>query len=657
MPRLPDADSLGARRAPVSRRPIASVRNAGAVADAVGNIGGQVADYANDQLEREDKLTYAAAKTAVLRADMLAREELKDDPDYASYETKYQQKMDAARQQATSLIGSRLDRRLFEVDSRLDLERGATEVRKMARDRGRADRVATLNSGLVELQGVGRAAMDDATRETTIATAADLIDGAMKTGDIGPLEAVEFRQKWTGGYAREQIVSAVDRGDIDGARGMMAKFGKFLSSDDYISLNGAIDEEEDGRAIIAAADVATGSAPTLPGGGRDAVSVIKSLFPGVHITDTKRDPNSALGRKNPGSYHNVGRAVDMRPIPGVTFEEVKVQLKANGVDLVEAIDEVKNPSKHATGPHWHFAWKPEGAGSGGYDTIEAASQRAVDALGPNATAKQVAAVRREVETRFQLRDNAEKEREENSVESAQELLLKNGGNWYALPASIRRSIPAKYHPALINFGEGLRPSAPARKTNPEKYVELSEQAATNPRAFAAINPIEYRSQLDDGDWNRFVQMRSDILGNKGGQGDAASITEVRSIVKPALEAAGVSTRGLRTKDVEGRAKVAARQYTFEKAVLGDLAIWQQNNPGKKPTALDIQKIADRRLIMMTPATGGDPVPQFEAQGPSKVRLPNAEITRIRRVMTPILGREPSEQEIVQAYLREARGGL
>ena len=84
--------------------------------------------------------------------------------------------------------------------------------------------------------------------------------------------------------------------------------------------------------------------------------VIEDLFPDAQITDDLRDPNSDLGKKNPSSYHvGTDGAVDIRPIPGMTFDEFVNTVKAEGYDVVEAIDETgKGRSKHATGPHWHI---------------------------------------------------------------------------------------------------------------------------------------------------------------------------------------------------------------------------------------------------------------------------------------------------------------
>lgn len=94
-----------------------------------------------------------------------------------------------------------------------------------------------------------------------------------------------------------------------------------------------------------------------PEGFSDAGQVVEYLFPGIEVTQVERDPNSPLGRANPDSYHNRGsNAVDVRPIPGMTFEEYVQTIQDAGFEIVEAIDEVNNPSKHATGPHWHVVF-------------------------------------------------------------------------------------------------------------------------------------------------------------------------------------------------------------------------------------------------------------------------------------------------------------
>lgn len=96
----------------------------------------------------------------------------------------------------------------------------------------------------------------------------------------------------------------------------------------------------------------------------NAKAIVEAAFPGAHVTDWHRDPNSALGRANPGSWHNrTGAAVDVRPIPGVTFEQYIQGLKSRGVEIIEARDEAKHPLPHTTGPNWHVVLGQRARGS------------------------------------------------------------------------------------------------------------------------------------------------------------------------------------------------------------------------------------------------------------------------------------------------------
>lgn len=82
--------------------------------------------------------------------------------------------------------------------------------------------------------------------------------------------------------------------------------------------------------------------------------MVRSLYPGAHVTDTRRPADSRLGRANPGSWHvQSNGAVDVRPIPGMTFTQYVQGIREAGYSIIEARDEVTNPSGHSTGPHWH----------------------------------------------------------------------------------------------------------------------------------------------------------------------------------------------------------------------------------------------------------------------------------------------------------------
>ena len=81
----------------------------------------------------------------------------------------------------------------------------------------------------------------------------------------------------------------------------------------------------------------------------NGVSVIKSLFPKAQVTSGYRPG----GRKE--SWHTQSKgAVDIAPIPGMTFDQYVQKVRGAGYNIIEAIDEVNHPSKWSTGPHWHI---------------------------------------------------------------------------------------------------------------------------------------------------------------------------------------------------------------------------------------------------------------------------------------------------------------
>jgi hypothetical protein len=91
MPVLPTRDSLGQSPVPVSRRGISSNPAAGAVGNALEGFGQTVAGIGKGMIEKEDRLSYAAAKGNFLKADIAARQELANDPDHETWDARYNQ--------------------------------------------------------------------------------------------------------------------------------------------------------------------------------------------------------------------------------------------------------------------------------------------------------------------------------------------------------------------------------------------------------------------------------------------------------------------------------------------------------------------------------------------------------------------------------------
>jgi len=89
------------------------------------------------------------------------------------------------------------------------------------------------------------------------------------------------------------------------------------------------------------------------------LGAIQNLYPQARVTSGYRGPNNPLTLRNPSSFHARGtpddpRAVDVAPIPGVTFDQYKAAVGAK-VPIAQAFDEATHPFPWTTGPNWHLA--------------------------------------------------------------------------------------------------------------------------------------------------------------------------------------------------------------------------------------------------------------------------------------------------------------
>lgn len=82
----------------------------------------------------------------------------------------------------------------------------------------------------------------------------------------------------------------------------------------------------------------------------DGVRAIRSIFPQAKVTSGHRTNN--VGPADDW-HHKSNAAVDIEPIPGMSFDQFTGKLKQAGYPIVQQIDEVKHPSRWSTGPHWH----------------------------------------------------------------------------------------------------------------------------------------------------------------------------------------------------------------------------------------------------------------------------------------------------------------
>lgn len=286
MPRLPDIDSLGPRPVPQSQRGVARQPAAGIVGDAIAGIGQNLTRIAEARFEKEDRLAYAAAKSAYLTADIAARKELQDDPDYGTFEARYAEKMKAAREAATGLLRSNADRRLFGVEIDTDFARGSAEVATLARGKRVAADKSVLFQGLENLRDVSRDALDEGTRAEAIKSANELIEGARGKGLLDPLEATALREKWASDYAAEQVTLALNREDPAAAAKVLGAFGDKIDWKTRLDLEERLKRVTDFR--VASGDFArSAGVPTITGTDAGKVPSLGLMYSAIRSQESR----------------------------------------------------------------------------------------------------------------------------------------------------------------------------------------------------------------------------------------------------------------------------------------------------------------------------------------------------------------------------------
>lgn len=221
MARLPDANDLGQRPIPVSRRAIATVRNAGAVGNAVEGIGaqigrtGEILSAVDEQRrDQEARLQAAQARSEFMTQRIAIDSEFENDQDYDTLEQRYSERVSKVSSEAAAKIKSPFARSMFEADVRPDVERGVAGVRKQIfngrKDQARAMVSTTLSSNLDSLLS----ARTEEDRIALLNSSRDMLASAKASGFIAATEEVEQRLALTEKYAKGRLSLLPDEDQV-----------------------------------------------------------------------------------------------------------------------------------------------------------------------------------------------------------------------------------------------------------------------------------------------------------------------------------------------------------------------------------------------------------------------------------------------------------
>lgn len=205
MARLPNVSDLGARPIPSARRSIATVRNAGAVADAAGQFGETAAQAGEQQLQNEDKMEAATARSKWMADKIALESEFENDQDFDTQEKRYGEGVAKLRQEVAGGIKSNRARKMFELETAPDIQRGVAAVQKNVfngkRDVARAGVFTTLTNNQEALL----AAKTEEDRAALLDASNAALSSARASGYITAVEEAEKRVGITMNYAEGRL--------------------------------------------------------------------------------------------------------------------------------------------------------------------------------------------------------------------------------------------------------------------------------------------------------------------------------------------------------------------------------------------------------------------------------------------------------------------
>lgn len=304
MPRLPDMESLGATPIPESRRRIASDPSAGIIGRSVEGLGQTIAQIGEQQLAVRDKVEYAAADAARLKAKTDIITSLRDDPDYGTFDQRFRDGMDKSVAAASSLIRNKEDRAIFEAQSAGDVEQGSSIVQGMARTKRISARVAVGTEAADAYAKIALNAPDDETRVKALAGAGGIYDGLLADGSIDADTAQKLKRQFYSKFGDDSVRDATTRGDTEEAKRRLGILEPIMSADSVLTSRSDIQTEERRQQALAASKAALAKAAAE----KSIAETNAKLSAGVDVPDAELAQQQALAQ----SIGDPAKVVDLQ---------------------------------------------------------------------------------------------------------------------------------------------------------------------------------------------------------------------------------------------------------------------------------------------------------------------------------------------------------
>ncbi|WP_313349072.1 TIGR02594 family protein [Paracoccus sp. (in: a-proteobacteria)] len=190
---------------------------------------------------------------------------------------------------------------------------------------------------------------------------------------------------------------------------------------------------------------------------------------------------------------------------------------------------------------------------------------------------------------FQLLTGVAQQQQKAAQGAAQQAgfsLIESGGDIDSLSLDQKLAIGQEGMSSLRTYQGKVRSGEPVT-TDPELFVELTREAATDPSGFASRDPLEWRNRLSDSDFKSLAQKQAEILKGETNPASAATISTINTVTKDLLVSAGIDD-----KKKSGAQQVAKLQ----EGLLRWSQSFQAQNGGRMPTHLEVREQANAMLL-------------------------------------------------------------
>lgn len=248
---------------------------------------------------------------------------------------------------------------------------------------------------------------------------------------------------------------------------------------------------------------------------------------------------------------------------------------------------------------------------------------------------------------------------QDAAQQAGFALIEQGGDIDGLSLDQKMAIGQEGMSSLRTYQGKVKAGEPI-ETDPELYVELTREAAADPKAFAARDPLEWRNRLSDTDFKSFVDKQAKSMSGTGEK--TLTISTINTISKDVIEAAGIDRNSKRGAETVAR---------FQEGMLRWSQSYQAQNNGALPSH---QELRDQANALMMPIVLDPPGLRNKQDGQAfsidfegitaddildgalrvnGIDVAPEEIERFVQAFEAAIGRAPTPQEVVEGLASAA----